>query len=69
MHQLERERQLRLFAVPYEKGSGEWRTFNTVKDEFVHAYHVRTPKKAVVIAQDNHVLRITYPPVRRLRKV
>lgn len=69
MRRLERERQHTLFEMPVEKGSGEWRTFNNVRQDVVDAYDVHTTKKAIVIAQENHVLRITYPPVRRLRRV
>ncbi|OGG57057.1 hypothetical protein A2680_00110 [Candidatus Kaiserbacteria bacterium RIFCSPHIGHO2_01_FULL_55_37] len=58
-----------LFDAANEKGAREWRAFNAVVGDSVHVYDVRMPKKAVVIAQANHVLRITYPPVRTLRSV
>ena len=66
MRRMERERQLTLFSAPRENGMREWRTFDTVEGDSVNAYRVRTPRKAVVIAQKNHVLRIAYPQVRAL---
>ncbi len=68
IRQIERVRQLRLFPIRAEKGSREWHAFSSVHDDIVDVYHVRAPRKAIVIAQQNHVLRITYPPVRQLRR-
>lgn len=37
------ERQASLFGDPQEKGSGEWHTFNVVRNDTVGAYRVKTP--------------------------
>lgn len=67
--QLEMSRQRELFSVRIsparpEKGSGEWRSFNPVRDDAVDMYPVRIPKKPIVVAEPHHVLRIIYPPAR-----
>lgn len=59
--QLEAQRRSSLFAAPREKGSGEWASFDGVRESRVDIFRVRTPKKVFVIAERPHVLRIVYP--------
>lgn len=58
----------RTFPISPEKGFGEWSALNTIAGDTVHAYHVTLPKKAIVVKEDRHVLRITYPPMHQLRR-
>lgn len=62
------EKRMSLFAEPQEKGSGEWSTFDAVKDSRggVGAYRVSVPRQAIVVREPHHVLRIVYP-LRHLR--
>lgn len=53
--------QMHLFARAEEKGSGEWSTFNAVREDSIGAYRVRVPQKPIVISGPRHILRIIYP--------
>ena len=56
--------QMHLFGKAEEKGSGEWDTFNVVREDTVGAYRVRIPQKPIVIHGAHHILRIIYPQFR-----
>jgi len=57
----EEQYQLSIFSLASEKGSGEWKAFNAVRDDSVSAYPVQKPRKAIVMREPRHVLRIVYP--------
>lgn len=59
--QLEKSRQLSLFADANEKGSAEWSTFSPIQGDHVSAYSVTKPQKAIVFKESPSVLRIMYP--------
>lgn len=69
MERMGQRRTLTLFGTPREKGSGEWRAYAAVKGDIVHAYQVRPPKKAIVVTQAKHTLRIQYPHMRPVPKM
>lgn len=43
-HTLEKQRQLRLFNIPSEKGSREWALFNAVRGDRKDLYRVARPR-------------------------
>ena len=49
------ERQLGLFVRPQEKGSGEWATFNVVREDTRSVYRVRTPEMSEMQRYPNTV--------------
>ncbi|MBI2613146.1 hypothetical protein HYW59_05100 [Candidatus Kaiserbacteria bacterium] len=55
------EKHASLFGKPEEKGSGEWNTFNIIRDDRVDAYRVAKPRRPIVLREPHHVLRIVYP--------
>lgn len=60
-------RQSTLFGEPHEKGSGEWQTWNAVRDDKVDSFRVLQPRRPIVLREPNRVLRIVYPQSHELR--
>ncbi|MDO8552999.1 MAG: hypothetical protein Q7S01_05790 [bacterium] len=59
--ELERVRQISLFDATPEKGSVEWGTFNSLRDDTIDGYPVLISQKPIVVAEPHHILRIVYP--------